>query len=119
MSNQDPKFILQQIENYALWAQEIATQNDLCGILMNWQKRAAFERVLEVLGQNIKRLPADLVQHHPSLPWQTWVNAGDQVSTSTDGIDYASLWKTAAKESPGLLTAVRQMLADLKTTPPF
>ena len=118
MSKQDPKLILQQIENYALWAQELATQNDLCGMLMNWQKRAAFERVMEVLGQNIKRLPAELSQRHPAVPWQTWVNLGEQVSTSTDGIDYATLWKTAGKETPGLLTTVRQILEDLKTAKP-
>ena len=85
---------------------------------MNWQKRAALERVMEVLSQNIKRLPAELSRRYPAVPWQTLVQLGEQVSANTDAIDYASLWKTAAKESPGLVTTVRQILEDLKTAKP-
>jgi len=115
MSNPDPKATLRQIENQALWAQELCTQNDLCGLLMNWQKRAAFERVMEVLGQSVQRLPADLRQRHPSVPWQTLIDLGNQISASHDGIDYASLWKIASKEAPGLLATVRHLLEELPT----
>lgn len=118
MSHPNPQIILPQIENYALWAQELATQNDLCGLLMNWQKRAAFERVLAVLGQNIKRLPADLCQNYPAVSWQKWVNWSDHITATHDGLDYASLWRSANQETPGLITTVRQILADLKAKPP-
>ena len=115
MSKHDPKVTLFQIADHARRAQELCTQNTLPEILTDWQKRAAFERVMEVLGQSVQRLPADLRQRHPSVPWQTLIDLGNQISASHDGIDYASLWKIASKEAPGLLATVRHLLEELPT----
>ena len=70
MSKHDPKVTLRQITDYACWAQQLCAQNELAEILTDWQKRAAFERVMEVLGEAVKRLPPDLCQRHPTVPWK-------------------------------------------------
>ena len=57
MSRHDPKATLHQIADNARRARELCTQNTLPQILADWQKRAAFERVMEVLGEAVKRLP--------------------------------------------------------------
>ena len=51
MSKHDPKVTLLQITDYALRAQELCAKNTLPEILTDWQKRAAFERVMEVLAR--------------------------------------------------------------------
>ena len=55
MSKHDPKVTLRQLTDYALRAQELCAQNDLPAILTDWQKRMAFERVMEIIGEAVKR----------------------------------------------------------------
>jgi uncharacterized protein with HEPN domain len=70
MSKHDPKVTLRQIMDSAMRAQELCAQNELPVILADWQKRLAFERVMEVLGEAVKRLPSDLCQRYPAVPWK-------------------------------------------------
>ena len=55
MSRHDPKVTLRQLTDYALRAQELCTQNELPAILSDWHKRLAFERVMEIIGEAVKR----------------------------------------------------------------
>ena len=87
------------------------------GILTDWHKRLAFERVMEVLGEAVKRLPPELCQRHPAVPWKLVAGMRDRVSHGYDAIDYATLWDTVRDDVPGLLTTVEQMLKDLEGTP--
>jgi uncharacterized protein with HEPN domain len=54
MSRHDPKVTLRQVADNARRAQELCKANSLAEILSDWQKRAAFERVMEVLGEAVK-----------------------------------------------------------------
>jgi hypothetical protein len=46
MSRHDPRVTLRQILDHAQRAQELCAQNTLPQILADWQKRAAFARVI-------------------------------------------------------------------------
>jgi uncharacterized protein with HEPN domain len=39
-------------------------------MLTDWQKRAAFERVMEILGEAVKRLPPELTARYPAVDWR-------------------------------------------------
>jgi len=73
----------------------------------------AFERVMEVLGEAVKRLPPELCQRHPEVSWKLIAGMRDRVSHGYDGIDYATLWDTVHDDVPGLLATVEQMLKQL------
>ena len=118
MSRHDPKVTLRQMADYVRRAQELCRQNELAAILIDWQKRAAFERVMEVIGEAVKRLPAELCQRYPAVPWKLIAGMRDRVSHGYDGIDYGMLWDTVDDDLPGLLATVEQMLADLSARPP-
>ena len=60
MSNHDPQVTLRQIHDAALRVQELCAQNELPAILTDWPKRLAFERIMEIPGEVVKRLPPDL-----------------------------------------------------------
>ena len=68
---------------------------------------------MEVLGEAVKRLPPDLCQRHPAVPWKLVAGMRDRLSHGYDGIDYAILWDTVRDDLPGLLATVEQMLQDL------
>jgi uncharacterized protein with HEPN domain len=117
MSRHDPKVTLRQIADCARRAQELCAQNDLPEILSEWQKRAAFERVMEVLGEAVKRLPPELSQRYPAVQWKLIAGMRDRVSHGYDAIDYATLWDTVHDDVPGLLVTVEQMLKELENPP--
>ena len=61
MSKHDPKVTLLQIQDAALKAREICFEHgSLESLLGDWKTTAALERVIEILGEAVKRLPADL-----------------------------------------------------------
>ena len=114
MSKHDPKVTLRQISDFGRRAQELCAQNELPQILTDWQKRFAFERIMEVLGEAVKRLPMELCQRYPAVQWKLIAGMRDRVSHGYDAIDYATLWDTVREDIPGLLATVAQMLKDLE-----
>ena len=114
MSRHDPTVTLRQVADHARRAQELCTQNTLTGMLADWQKRAAFERVMEVLGEAVKRLPPDLTARYPAVDWRGIAGMRDRVSHGYDAIDYGLLWQAVETRVPGLLITVEQMLKDLR-----
>ena len=113
MSRRDPRATLQQLAAYARHAQELCAQNTFAGIVADWQKRAAFERVMEVLGEAVKRLPPELTAQYPAVDWRGIAGMRDRVSHGYDGIDYGLLWQAVETRVPGLLSTVEQMLSEL------
>ena len=113
MSKHDPKVTLQQVADHARRAQELCTANTLPEILADWQKRAAFERVMEVLGEAVKRLPLELTARYPAVDWRGIAGMRDRVSHGYDAIDYDLLWQSVETRVPGLLVTVEQMVKDL------
>jgi uncharacterized protein with HEPN domain len=114
MSRHDPKVTLRQLVDHARHAQEIYAQNTLAGMLIDWQKRAAFERVMEVLGEAVKRLPPELTAQYPAVDWRGIAGMRDRVSHGYDAIDYGLLWQSVETQVPGLLLTVEQILRDLE-----
>jgi uncharacterized protein with HEPN domain len=117
MSRHDPQVTLRQLADHARHARELCAQNELSDILTDWHKRLAFERVMEILGEAVKRLPPELCQRYPAVPWKLVAGMRDRVSHGYDGIDYAMLWDTVHEDVPGLLATVEQMLKDLPAAP--
>lgn len=72
MSRRDPKVTLRQIAEYAQHAQQLCAQRSLAQLKSDWQAAFAFERVMEVLGEAVKRLPEELRQKYPDVPWGSW-----------------------------------------------
>ena len=113
MSRHDPKVTLRQVAEHARHAQELCAQNTLAGILTDWQKRAAFEPTMEVLGEAVKRLPSELTARYPAVDWRGIAGMRDRVSHGYDTVDYGLLWTAVETRVPGLLVTIEQMLADL------
>ncbi|MBI2190667.1 MAG: DUF86 domain-containing protein [Planctomycetes bacterium] len=95
-------------------AQELCAANTLPEILADWQKRAAFERVMEVLGEAVKRLPRELTARYAAVDWRGIAGMRDRVSHGYDAIDYDVLWHAVQRNVPGLLATVDRMLKDVE-----
>lgn len=85
--------------NEAAWANDDLTQD-------------AVVRNLEVIGEAVKRLPMDLRDDHPEVPWQDIAGLRDILIHEYEGVDYVIIWDVAANEVPTLLRAVEAMLEE-------
>jgi len=74
----------------------------------------ALERALEILGEAVKRLPAELRVAYPAVPWRLVAGVRDRLSHGYDEIDYEILWNAVHEDLPDLLKTVDQMIRELK-----
>jgi uncharacterized protein with HEPN domain len=114
MSARDPRATLRQIEDAARRLQLICAGQTLATLLADWQATAAMERFLEIMGEAVKRLPADLRSRHPSVPWKEIAGTRDRLSHGYDDVDHQVLWDAVQLDVPVLLATVEQMLKELE-----
>ncbi len=114
MSKHDPKVTLRQIAEYGRHAQELCAGKSAADLKADWRQALAFERVIEVLGEAVKRLPDELRQQYPAVPWKLVAGMRDRVSHGYDAVDYQTLWDAVQEDLPVLLATVEEMLRDLE-----
>jgi uncharacterized protein with HEPN domain len=117
MSKHDPTVTLRQIAECARRAQELCSARTLDELQADWRNALAFERVMEVLGEAVKRLPAELRDRYPAVPWKLVAGMRDRVSHGYDAIDHQTLWDAVQQDGPTLLVTVEQMLKEIEATP--
>lgn len=70
----------------------------------------AVVRNLEVIGEAVKRLPMDLREAEPEIPWQDIAGLRDILIHEYEGVDFAIIWDVAVNEVPPLRRSVSSLL---------
>ena len=71
-------------------------------------------RCLEIIGEATKRLPNDLRDQHPEIPWKSMTGTRDVVIHAYASINMLKVWQTAKNDLPPLLQPIRNILLSLK-----
>ena len=66
----------------------------------------AVTRALEIISEGSRRLPDELCNRHPGLPWREIRDAGNLYRHSYDNVVEAIVWKTLQEDLAPLLAAV-------------
>jgi len=66
----------------------------------------AATRALEIVSEASRRLPDDLLERHPALPWRAIKDAGNMYRHSYDNVVEAIVWKTVEEDLAPLLAVV-------------
>lgn len=74
----------------------------------------AVVRNLEVIGEAVKRLPMDVREANPDVPWQDIAGLRDILIHEYEGVDFAIVWDVAVNEIPLLSEVVNSLLAQAK-----
>jgi uncharacterized protein with HEPN domain len=72
--------------------------------------RLAIERLLQNIGEAVRRLSPDFRTAHPEIPWQDIVGQRNVLVHEYGRIDHNRLWLTATSEIPDLIIALDALL---------
>ena len=78
MSAHDADLTLRQIAEVCDKAVELKNSMTREEFRSDWRKQMLGERLVEVLGEAVKRLPEDLRNRYPQLPWRRFGTAEDR-----------------------------------------
>jgi uncharacterized protein with HEPN domain len=111
MSRRDPRVTLAQIRDAARKAQSLCADHTLESLLADWKATAALERFIEIVGEGVKRLPADITGRHADIPWKNIAGTRDHLVHGYDVVDHAVLWDAVRSDIPRLIAKLDELLS--------
>lgn len=72
----------------------------------------ALIRLLEVVGEAAARVPPDLQERIPEIPWPDVVNMRHRLIHGYDRVDLEMVWQTLQDDIPPLIHALRRALGE-------
>ncbi len=114
MSNHDPQVTLRQMQDYGAQATQLCSGRKMEDLAVDRGFRLALERALEVLGEAANRLPQELRLRYPQVAWGQIIGMRNVLVHGYDIINDNTLWDTAQRDVPILLSQIEQILRDLE-----
>lgn len=76
-------------------------------------------RNLEIIGEAVKRLPAELREQHPQVPWRQVARFRDRLAHGYRTLDNGIVWSAIQSDVAPLLHEVKKILAQSNASPPI
>ena len=76
-------------------------------------KLRAFERVMELVGESVKRVPQDFRDTHSQIPWKKIAGMRDVISHDYEDLAYEVLWDALEFNFPDILSDFKKILSEL------
>jgi len=70
-------------------------------------------RSLEIIGEAAKRIPPDIRQRYPEIPWREMAGMRDKVIHGYFEVDFEIVWNVVKKRIPTLKPIFERILADI------
>jgi len=71
----------------------------------------AFVRSLEIIGEAVKKLPADVRDRHTDIEWRSIAGMRDKLIHDYFGVDHSIVWDVAKNKIPGLRIQIARVIA--------
>lgn len=91
---------------------EFVSRHDRTGMAASWELQSAIERQMILLGEAVKRLPADFRDAHPAIRWSAIAGLRDVLVHQYDRIDADQIWQIATESVPALLAYIEPLLPE-------
>jgi uncharacterized protein with HEPN domain len=102
---------LLDIRDNALLAQKWTADYTRETFSENQQLIYAVTRCLEIISEASRRLPMEVRDRHPELPWRAITDAGNVYRHAYDTVAEEAVWRTVQNSLPSLLEVVRSEIA--------
>lgn len=108
MSARDELYLVHIIE--AIAAIERFTVSGREAFFVNEMEQSAVIRQLEVVGEAVKNLSAELVEREAGVPWKQIAGARDRLIHAYFRVDLDAVWVMVQRDLPTLRENVRRIL---------
>lgn len=72
----------------------------------------AVVRALEIIGEATKRLPMDLRDRYPEVPWKEMAGTRDRIIHGYDNVNLRLVWETVTQRIPAVKPLIQRILAE-------
>lgn len=72
--------------------------------------KRAFVRSIEIIGEAVKKLPADIKDKYPLLEWRAIAGMRDKLIHDYFGVDYDIVWDVVTNKVPELHEKIQEIL---------
>jgi len=81
----------------------------------DWLLRRGVERAIEIISEASRRIPPDLRELRPEIPWHDIASIGNILRHKYHSISAPIIWQVVHKDLPPLKTAVEALLGQVRS----
>jgi uncharacterized protein with HEPN domain len=71
-------------------------------------------RCLEILGEAVKKIPKNIIERYPNIPWKEVAGIRDKLIHEYFGVDTQTIWDTIQEDLSPLKETIIKIINDLK-----
>lgn len=110
MSQRDPHVALRHMLDHASEAVSLARGKSRPDLDSDRLLQLALTRLVEIVGEAASRVPKEVQDRLPAIPWREIVSARNRLIHGYDFVDLDILWEIVAADLPTLVPQIEQAL---------
>lgn len=110
--SRDHRDHLEDISLSADKALEFVKEMDYEQFLHDDKTAYAVVRALEILGEATKRIPTEIRDRFPEIPWRSMAGIRDKLIHDYVNVNLEVVWKTVTEDLPPLLPQIQRVIDD-------
>ena len=111
-----PRQRLQDILDAVIFVRECVRDRTRDDYLKDRKLRGAVERNIEIVSEAVRRLPAELTDAHPQIPWARIRGVGNILRHDYDEVFHDVVWNIATLHLAPLQQAIEAMIGEAEKT---